>query len=145
MTVLLTVYLCEVPPKSPDHQAVHTSCISIQTHREAQSPTISEDVWNFVIRCSFCHSKHKTFDVLVSSLKIVFLELRLFVHRQGVLMPYHYCSLFPRIHDGLSNPHTSALFSHAWYLTSVWIELNCLPIETWLLCCSSRRSLFSAR
>jgi hypothetical protein len=129
MTVLLTV--CDgVPPKSSDHHDVHTECISIQTHREAQSPTMSEDVWNFVIRCSPCHNKHKTFDVLVSRLRIVFLELILFLHRQGALMPYHHCSLFPRIHDCRNNPNTSALFYHAWYLTSVGIELNCLTVET---------------
>ena len=35
-----------VPPKSPDHSDVNTSRISIQTHQEAQSPTMSEDVWH---------------------------------------------------------------------------------------------------
>lgn len=35
-----------VPPKSPDHQNVNTSRISTQTHREAHSPTMSEDVWH---------------------------------------------------------------------------------------------------
>jgi hypothetical protein len=36
-----------VPPKSPDHQDVNTSSISIQTHREAHSPTMSGDFWHY--------------------------------------------------------------------------------------------------
>jgi len=117
MAVLLTVYH-GVPPKSSDHDDVHIECISIQTHREAQSPTMSEDVWNFVIRCSPCHNKHKIFDVLVSRLRIVFLELIPFLHRQGALMPYHQCSLFPAYMIASTTP-TRQHFSHAWYLTSV--------------------------
>jgi hypothetical protein len=35
-----------VPPKSPDHSDVHTSRISIQTHPEAHSLRMSEDVWH---------------------------------------------------------------------------------------------------
>jgi hypothetical protein len=122
-----------VSPKSPDHHDVHTECISIQTHREAQSPTISEDVWNFVIRCSLCQSKHKTFDVLISRLRIVFLELILFLHPQGALMSSHYCSLFPRIHDCLNNTNTSALVSHAWLPD---IGLVCVELSS----CMEKRS-----
>ncbi len=119
MTVLLTVYH-GVTPKSSDPHDVHTECISIQTHREAQSPTISEDVWNFVIRCSLCQSKHKTFDVLIPRLRIVFLELILFLHRQGALMSSHYCSLFPAYMIAstiLTHQHSSLMPG---YLISVW-------------------------
>jgi len=89
---------------------------------------MSEDVWNFVIRCSPCYNKQQTFDVLVSRLRIVYLELILFLRRQGAPMPYHHCSLFPAYMIAATTP--LALFSHACYLTSIWIALNCLPVET---------------
>ena len=46
MTTHLTYQQIGVPPKSPDHSDVNTSRISIQTHREARSLTMSEDVWH---------------------------------------------------------------------------------------------------
>jgi hypothetical protein len=46
MTADVTALRTGVPPKSPDHQDVNTSHISIQTHREARRLTMSGDVWH---------------------------------------------------------------------------------------------------